>query len=161
MEKLTEEQIWEIIDGEASPEITKIHAVLLEKDEAYRLEFESCYVLQKQLLNLDLEVPSMRFTENILDNVLPKTQLKQDKTPFYFVLTMGVLSLVSFTSFLFAGDSPAQNIFSINTEGVISFISNPMVISIFWTVNALLFFIILDKKIFKPFYQKRLKRVSQ
>jgi hypothetical protein len=161
MKKLTEEQIWEIIDGEASPEIMEKHEALLQQDEAYRLEFETCNCLQKQLLQLDLEVPSMRFTENVLDHVLPQTELKPDRTPLYFILSIGSIALIGLTVFTFNSKHTAQSTLPINTEPafieVTSILSNPLIMSTFLIVNALLFFIILDKKVFKPYFQKRLK----
>lgn len=161
MEKVTEEQIWEIIDGEASPEILAKHETLLKQDDAYRLEFETCSALQNQLLQLDLEVPSMRFSENVLDNVLPKTELKLDRTPLYFILTIGSLAFVGSIIAVFYSNTSYLNNLPINTEGVASILSNPLILNTFWIVNILLFFIILDKKVFKPFFQKRLKKVNE
>lgn len=161
MEKITEEQIWEIIDGEASPQILAKHEILLKQDDAYRLEFESCSVLQNQLLQLDLEVPSMRFSENVLDNVLPKTELKPDRTPLYFIFSIGSLALVGSIFAIFYSNTSSQNNLPINTEGVASILSNPLILNTFWIVNVLLFFIILDKKVFKPYFQKRLKKVNE
>ena len=162
MEKVTEEQIWEIIDGEASPEILAKHAILLEQDDAYRLKFESHLAFQNQLLHLDLEMPSMRFGENVLDHVLPKSEVKKDRNPLYFVLSMGFLTLSSLILFLCVSDNSSQSVLPQNTEGsMIAFMSNPMVFNILLITNAFLFFIILDKKIFKPYFQKRLKSVSQ
>jgi hypothetical protein len=162
MTKVTEEQIWEIIDGEASPEILAKHAILLKQDDAYRLEFERCSALQSQLLQLDLEMPSMRFGENVLDNVLPKTESKPDRNPLYFVLLMSFLTLSSLILFLFTSDNSNQSILPRNTEGVvITFLSNPFILNILLIINVLLFFIILDKKIFKPYFQKRLRSVNQ
>jgi hypothetical protein len=162
MTKVTEEQIWEIIDGEASPDILAKHEILLKQDDAYRLEFERFAALQNQLLQLDLEMPSMRFGENVLDHVLPQSDMKKDRNPFYFVLAMSFLILSSLILFLLVGDNSKQHNLPQNTEGtLIAFMSNPMVFNILLITNAFLFFIILDKKIFKPYLQKRLKSVNQ
>jgi hypothetical protein len=162
MQKVTEEQMWEIIDGEASPEILARHEALLKEDDAYRLEFESCNALQNQLLQLDLEIPSMRFGENVLDNVLPKTELKPDRNALYFVLLMSFLTLSSLLLFLFTSDHSKQGVLPQNTEGVVvDFLSNPFIFNILLITNVLLFFIILDKEVFKPYFQKRLKSVNQ
>jgi hypothetical protein len=161
MAKVTEEQMWEIIDGEASPEILEMHEILLKEDDAYRLEFEGCSALQNQLLQLDLEMPSMRFGENVLDEVLPKTQLKPDRTPLYFILSIGSIAFVGFIITAFYGDALPQENVPVNTEGVASVFSNSLIINTLWIVNVLLFFIVLDKKVFKPLFQKRLKKVNE
>ena len=74
MKPLTEEQIWEVIDGVASPDILLQHEQLLQTNKDYKTHFEQFTALQAQLLTLELEVPSMRFTQNVLDNVLPLTK---------------------------------------------------------------------------------------
>ena len=157
MKKLTEEQIWEIIDGDASPELIKIHEALLKENDAYCSEFNECLSLEKQLVKLDLEMPSMRFAENVLDKVLPQTVVKTDRTPLYFLIFTASIAVIGFIIMTMGGNDNAANNLFVNTEGATSILSNPVITSSFWIVNALLFFIILDKKVFKPFFQKRLK----
>jgi hypothetical protein len=44
----------------------------------------------------------------------------------------------------------------INTEGLASWMTNPTLLNIFLIVNLLLFFVVLDKYVLKPYFQKRL-----
>jgi hypothetical protein len=158
MTSLTEEQIWEVIDGVASSETLIQHEKLLKEDSAYKKHFEQFASLQEQLLSLDLEVPSMRFTQNVLDNVLPLTQgaYKKDRAPFLFLVAMGFLLLTTMF-FIFSGSGSMGSNFVVNTEGFVSFLSNPFVFNIFILLNIVLAFVILDKKVFKPYFSSKMK----
>ena len=158
MKSLTEEQIWDVIDGAASPEILEQHKKLVLNDVAYKATFEQCASLQHQLLKLDLETPSMRFTENVLDNVLPLTHRaqKNDRAPFLFLIAMGILSLLTTLFLAQSGTTPSNN-FDINTEGVVSMLSNPVLINGFILLNIVLFFVIVDRKVLKPYFSNRMK----
>ena len=152
MKPLTEEQIWEVIDGMASPDILLQHEQLLQIDAAYKTHFEQYTTLQSQLLSLDLEVPSMRFTQNVLDNVLPLTKgaYKKDRAPFFFLLAMGALAAVS-SLILGLGNFNLP----FNTEGVVTNLSNPIFMNIFILLSAALLFIIVDKKVLKPYFYSK------
>lgn len=158
MKALTEEQIWEVIDGLASSEIVLEHEKMLLTDSAYKKHFEQYATLQEQLMSLDLEVPSMRFTQNVLDNVLPLTKgaYKKNRAPFFFLIAMGILSVMSMLLLLQGGGSLGDNLL-INMEGVISSFSNPLVMNIFILLNVVLAFVILDKKVFKPYFSSKMK----
>lgn len=155
MEKLTEEQMWDIIDGLASPEILAQHELLMKEDAEYNLTFSKCAVLQQQLLKLDLEQPSMRFTQNVLDCVLPKvkTEVKPDRAPMFFLVAMLVLSVFMIVMIF---KLPASSASGVPTEGVFSIFSNTIFTNIFLVINLFLVFIILDKKILRPYFQKKL-----
>jgi hypothetical protein len=158
MKSLSEEQIWEIIDGMASPETLMQHKQLLQHDPVYKKHFEQFTTLQAQLMSLDLEVPSMRFTQNVLDNVLPLTQgaYKKDRAPLFFLGAMGVLLSGAIYFLLASGDSSGTSLV-LNTEGVVSMFSNGMVLNIFILLNLVLAFIFLDKKVFQPFFSSKMK----
>ncbi len=158
MERLSEEQMWEVIDGLASPEILQQHNQLLLTDKEYKAEFQQYNFLEQHLLKLDLEVPSMRFTENVIDNALQikKLDTKKDKSPAIYLAAMVVLSallvkLFSAVSAPNGGSNPVEN------EGFLSLLVNPFLINGFIVVNVILFFVLLDKKIAKPFFEKKLK----
>ena len=115
--------------------------------------------MDEQLLKLDLEMPSMRFTENVLDNVLSlkKATPRADKTPLFFMLFMGALSAIVMWLIFSTPTAPTTSALTVNTEGVTSILSNPMWAYGFLIFNIILFFVILDKKVLKPYFDKRLK----
>ena len=159
MKHLSEEQIWEIIDGIAEPEVLVLHEKLMLEDESYQKEFQKSAFLQTQLLKLDLDMPSMRFTENVMGKVLPqpKTQASADRSPYFFITIMVILGAIT-VSLMNISDSAASQ--GVNTEGVTSALFNPLFLNIFLLTNTVLFFVILDKKILKPYFLKRLSKQS-
>ena len=159
MKKISEEEMWEVIDGLATPDIMQQHEKLMLESPEYKAEFQKYAFMDEQLLKLDLEVPSMRFTENVLDNVLSikKATPRADKTPLIFMILMGALSVLVMWMFFSVTTAPATPTITVNTEGVTSILSNPMWAYGFLIFNIILFFVILDKKVLKPYFDKRLK----
>ena len=108
MAALTEEHIWDILDGEASPEMIVQHEAQLLDDDEYRTAFVQCVQLHRQLLSLPLESPSMRFTENLLERLTPERQIapKKDRLPWIFLSIFSMIS-VFFAAFMFLmGNKP-------------------------------------------------------
>jgi hypothetical protein len=153
MKPLTEEQIWEVIDGMASPEVLLQHKQLMQTDAAYKIHFEQYTTLQAQLLTLDLDVPSMRFTQNVLDNVLPLTKgaYKKDRAPFFFLIAMVVMAVIS-SLILGLGNFNLP----VNTEGVVTNLSNPIFMNVFILLATVLLFLIVDKKVLKPYFSSKI-----
>ena len=160
MTPLTEEHIWEILDGEASPEMIVQHQAQLLADETYRTAFVQCEQLHSQMLNLPLESPSMRFTENLMERLAPerRTALKKDRLPAIFLTFFSVLSVL-LTILVFATGNAASptTATGLTTEGVVSMLSNPLFVQSFMLLNLVLFFAVLDKKVLKPYFDNRVK----
>jgi hypothetical protein len=157
MTPLTEEHIWEILDGEASTEMRTQHEAQLSADESYRTTFVQCEQLHRQLLQLPLELPSMRFTTNLMERLAPEQQRvrKTDRLPLIFFTIFSILSGF-FAILVFSTNknatTPQQGL---TTDGVISYLSNPLFMQSFMLLNMLLFFIVLDKKVLKPYFENR------
>jgi hypothetical protein len=158
MKPLTEEQIWDILDGLAEPEIIEQHAVLMKENAEYRVIFNQHALLQEQLLKLDLEQPSMRFTQNIMGKVMPKvqTEVKQDRAPIYFLGGMFIMAMILIGLIFRIPSAPTTSELPINTEGVASLMTNSTLLNSFLIINLLLFFVVLDKYVLKPYFQKKL-----
>lgn len=158
MERLSEEQMWEVIDGLASPEILERHEQLMLHDSEYQSEFQQYAFLDAHLHKLDLEVPSMRFTENVIDKALniQKKNTQRDWIPAIYLSAMVVLTFIVLKIFSLSLSENAPS-WTPNTEGVVSWLSNPYLLYIFLIVNVFLILGLLDKKILKPYFDKKLK----
>jgi hypothetical protein len=163
---MTEEQIWDILDGNALPEVQKEHAQLLKTDAEYRVHFNTYSTLHNQLCHLELDAPSMRFEQNLMERLQPavKQQRSKDRLPAYFFAFMSILVALVFALMPNTSTPSAEPVLpilsvfdAISTEGVISWLSNPAFFYSFILVNVILFFVVLDKKVFKPFFEKRIK----
>lgn len=160
---MTEEQIWDILDGNALPEVQKEHEQKLQIDAEYRAHFATFSSLHDQLCNLELDAPSMRFEQNLMERLQPSVQTRRanDRVPLYFLGVMSVLSAI-LVGVMAKSSTPATDpvlpaLETPNTEGVISWLSNPVLFYGFILLNIILFFIVLDKRVFKPYFEKRLK----
>ena len=161
--KMTEEQIWDILDGNALPEVQQEHAHLLVTDAEYRAHFATFSTLHDQLCNLELDAPSMRFEQNLMERLQPSVQTRRanDRIPLYFLGVMSVLSAI-LIGVMAKSSTPSTEpllptLDTPNTEGVISWLSNPALFYGFILLNVILFFVVLDKRVFKPFFEKRIK----
>jgi anti-sigma factor RsiW len=163
MNHLTEEQIWDILDGNALPEVQKEHAQLLQTDAAYRAHFETYSSLHDQLCNLELDAPSMRFEQNLMERLQPSVKMQRSKSrlPLVFTVFMSVFAIIAVALIPNSNTPlavPTPDILKqIDTEGALSWLSNPIFIYGFILFNLVLFFTVLDKKVFKPFFEKRMK----
>ncbi len=156
MTALTEEHIWEILDGEASPEMLVQHEAQLLTDETYRTAYVQCEQLHGQLLNLSLESPSMRFTENLMERLAPEKRLapKKDRLPVIFMTIFSILGGLLAVLLVLTGNTASTGQ-GLTTEGVIKTLSNPLFIQGFMILNIVLIFAVLDKKVLKPYFDNR------
>jgi hypothetical protein len=158
MAPLTEEHIWDILDGEAGSEMHAQHEAQLLADESYRTTFVQCEQLHRQLLNLPLESPSMRFNENLMERLAPerRTAPKSDRLPLIFGVVFTILSvLLGILIFSQSNLTAVPTEKGLTTDGVVSMLSNPLFVQVFMLINIVLFFVILDKKILKPYFENR------
>lgn len=161
MKPLTEEQMWDIIDDVASPEIKAQHEALLQNDNAYKSTFDTLMLLQTQLLQLDLEQPSMRFTQNVIEKVAApkKATIKPDKAfPLLIIFLLGLCIVTILWVLIFNGNTSTQPIaFLPNlslSEKLSTILSSPLVMPIFVVINAGLALMAVDKWILKNYFQK-------
>jgi hypothetical protein len=156
---LTEEHIWDILDGEASSDMCAQHEAQLLADDSYRTTFVQCEQLHRQLLNLPLESPSMRFTENLIERLAPekRTAPKTDRLPLVFLTVFTVFSSLLAGLIFSKGNLPAAAEKALNTEGVISTLSNPLFVQTFVLLNIVLILAVMDRKVLRPYFDNRAK----
>ena len=160
MNQLQEEKIWEVLDGNADNSTLKQHTKWLKTNADYRLTFEQCERLHKNLLALPLESPSLRFTQNIMDTIMPqlKTAPVTDRRPLIFLAVVAILSAILIALFPSSSAPIAATNgldLSVNTEGVVSAMSSPMLFLTFILLNVILLLIILDRRVLRPYFEKR------
>ena len=88
---MSEEQIWDILDGNAPPEVQQKHTLMLVTDADYRVHFATFSSLHNQLSYLELDAPSMRFEQNLMEHLQPTlvVQHRKDRTLAIFGAIMG------------------------------------------------------------------------
>jgi ABC-type multidrug transport system permease subunit len=100
-----EMQIWDYMDGLATPGEKQRISELIEQDEAWREKFQQLQALQTTLLqNLELDQPSMRFTKNIMEaitatSITPATAKYINKSIIRSIAAFFIITITAFTGY--------------------------------------------------------------
>ena len=163
---ITNDEILEIIDAAASPELINRHRTQLQTDADYRRRFQFFESLESALDDLPLESPSLRFTENILEKLKPAIQ-KMRPFPRWFLFMVGALcgvaiivALVSPASAVSADATP-QAVQSVLTQGArlwqiyLSAFSSRWSFYLLGLTASAALLLAFDQKLLQPYFRQR------
>lgn len=161
---LTDEQIFDILDGNAGAEVLQKHAHLLASSVVYQQYFNELATIHFDLTDMPVEKPSANFTANVL------AALPSEKPVFVFmkkkswstrwtygffgtiisVLVMAILTVIFY--------QPSTQITVVQTDQVFE-LFNGFMTSYFTQVAILLNLIamlaLFDRKVLKPYFKQR------
>lgn len=165
MKMLTDEQIFDILDGCASKEILTQHQNLLSKSAEYKTSFEDLEAVHFDLVALPIEKPSAQFTENLLANIAyapvkKKSWSSQLTWIFFALMSVFFVATISITLFYFSNSNSAIEIPRINHLEVVNTFSTDMLVKIFLLGNLIVLLAIFDKKVLKPYFLNKKMRLS-
>jgi hypothetical protein len=150
-----EEKLWEYIDGLSTEEEKASINRLLHSDPEWKLKYNELVELNRILSISDLEQPSMRFAQNVMEeiakqHIAPATKTYINKKIIYgiggFLLTMLLGLIVYFIASLqlqqgSASSSFSEEIGSLNWSGLL----NSTYTNIFLLVTLVLGLMLLDR----------------
>lgn len=153
---ITDEEIFEIIDGIASENLLAKHTSLFEISQEYRNRFEEILKIETILSTLKIESPSLDFTSKVMGKFAVAQSLvcakNLIKIPFYF---LGFLIFIVAIISIFVLKS-TQNVDSNYDIGIgFNFANNLILKQTLLIVNGIIFLLILDKLIIKKYFQSR------
>lgn len=162
---LTDDQIFDILDGCASKEIFAQHQNLLSESTEYKTYFEELEAVHFDLIALPIEKPSAQFTENLLANVVyvpVKRKSWSSQLTWMFLALMSVLFVgtISLTLFYFSNSNSVIEIPRVNNLEVINNFSIDMLVKVILLVNLIVLLVIFDKKVLKPYFLNKKMRLS-
>ncbi|MDP9076671.1 MAG: hypothetical protein M3O71_04545 [Bacteroidota bacterium] len=64
-----EEQLWNYIDGNCTPDEQSAIVKLIASDEAYRLKYQELLALNNEFSAIELDEPPMAFTYNVIEAI--------------------------------------------------------------------------------------------
>ncbi|MBA4852443.1 hypothetical protein [Emticicia sp. BO119] len=161
---LTDEQIFDILDGVADAEVLQQHIHLLADSVSYQQYFNELATIHFELAEMPLEKPSLNFTANVLEMlsneepafVLAKKKAWSAKWTYGFIGTMLVVLLTTILVAIFY--QPTVVITVEQPNEVLEFI-NGFMTSYFTQIAILLNLIILlvlfDRKVLQPYFKHR------
>lgn len=165
MKMLTDEQIFDILDGCATKETLAQHQNLLSKSAEYKAYFEDLEAVHFDLIALPIEQPSSQFTENLLANIAyvpvkKKSWSSQLTWIFFALMSVFFVATISITLFYFSNSNSAIEIPRVNHLEVVNTFSTDMLVKIFLLGNLIALLAIFDKKVLKPYFLNKKMRLS-
>ncbi len=149
MKYLSDEQIFDILDGFAEVEIQQKHRDLLQNSIEYRQYFDEIQALHLQLSDLTIEQPSAEFTKNVIGQVAFK---KANNWSLKWILGLGISMIgliIMIIAFSFNTTLPSEYQFITNL------FLNQYFLNIILLVNGISLLLLFDKKILKPYFERR------
>jgi hypothetical protein len=158
MDKEMEKLIWEYIDGQCDANGKAIISKHLSEDPVWQSKYIELMNIHELLQKEDLEMPSMRFTKNIMEeiahfHVAPATKNYINKNVIrgfmaFFLVMIGGLFLYFLGQIHWNGTSTDNLIpaYSLNANKVNwGFLLNNTYVNIFIGINIILGLILVDK----------------
>lgn len=159
MKLLTNDEIFDLLDGVAPAEIRQRHQQLMALDENYRQYFNELRELHEGLAVLPLESPSLAFENKLLtkwknDQSSYKIPVLLQILPFLFA---GLLALVLVGTFVFWRLQPTNNSGAGNGfEDLLNRIDLKMIQRLLLSINSLLLLLIFER-ILKKRWKRQLE----
>jgi len=165
MKMLTEEQIFDILDGCTTKEILTQHRNLLSKSAEYKTYFEDLEAIHLDLLALPIEKPSAQFTEILLANIdyaplKNKSWSSQLTWIILAIMSVFFVATISLSLFYFSNSNSAIEIPKVNNLNVINTFSTEILVKVLILVNLIVLLAIFDKKVLKPYFLNKKMQLS-
>lgn len=165
MKMLTNEHIFDILDGCATKGILSQHRNLLSVSAEYKTYFEDLEAIHLDLLALPIENPSAQFTEILLAHidyapVNKKSWSSQLTWIFFGIMSVFFVATISLALFYFSNSNSAIEIPKVNNLNIINTYSTDLLVKIFLVGNLIVLLAILDKIVLKPFFLNKKMRLS-
>ncbi len=155
---MKDEDIFDILDGIASEETIFLHKKLLSESADYQLLFKEYAHTHALLKDTAVEKTAFNFTDKLMD----KWELSQEvvivrqpsKLPFYFLIGMSIMVILLIISAL---PMITQSSVQIDLSKPLSIIEDKLFTRFFLVINALVALFFIDKRIFKPYFERRIR----
>ena len=161
---LTDEQIFDILDGCADAEVLQQHTYLLANSGIYQQYFKELESIHLDLAQMPLEHTSVSFTENVLaatpvakpKAISVKKKVWSSKLPYIFFGIMVAILMVSFIIAIFYQPTSA----TVQQEPNIMVKELSDLFSKYFTqvgilLNLIVMLALFDKKILRPYFKQR------
>ncbi len=164
---LTDEQIFDILDGIVTVEIQQQHRYLLGNSPEYKVYFQEIEALHSDLAGMIIEQPSAQFTENILANIQWKTAPVKKKTwsSRLAYIFAGVMASIFIATIIFtllylpttkgALEAPTNHWLEMTN----TFLTDTFV-KVAILANLVVLLVIFDRRVLKPYFSQRKMRLG-
>jgi competence protein ComGC len=154
---MKDEDIFNILDGIASEETIRQHHKKLSESADYQILFKEYAHTHALLADTAVEKTTFNFTDKLMD----KWELSQEmvmvrqssKLPIYFLIGMSILVVLLIISVLPMMTAPS---IQIDLSKPLSILQDKLFTRFFLVINALVALFFIDKKILKPYFERRI-----
>ena len=165
MKMLTNEHIFDILDGCATKEILSQHRNLLSVSAEYKTYFEDLEAIHLDLLALPIENPSAQFTEILLAHIAyaplkNKSWSSQLTWIILAIMSVFFVGTISLALFYFSNSNSTIEIPKVNNLNIINTFLTEILVKVLILVNLIVLLAIFDKKVLKPFFLNKKLRLS-
>jgi magnesium-transporting ATPase (P-type) len=163
-----EERLWEYIDGTCNEEEKTFIGQLIATNMEWRAKYHELLDVHQLMGNLELDQPSMRFTQNVMEDIgkhhiAPAAQSYINKKVIWGIFTFFMLTIVGFLIYGFGqvdwSSGNGDSRFAIDLSKVdMSVFFNNTYTNAFMMVNVILGLVLLDMYLSKKKKQLRDKQ---
>lgn len=153
--KMTEEKLWDYIDGNVTSDEKSFIDHLIESDHAWKTKYSELLELNSLIIKTDLEAPSLRFTKNVMEEIgrlqiAPATKSYINKKIVWGISFFFIALFISFLVYGFGqmdftttGNSESTINQTLNKIDLSKFFNNTLV-NVFMMINVVLALVLLD-----------------
>jgi anti-sigma factor RsiW len=164
MKHLTDEELFQLIDGEVSAEGKEAYQAHLVACEACQSLYKELNAISAYLSEAPLDMPSANFTNQLLDkwalSAAPLTYRKINNLNF-LLLAIGLTLFTIVGSLWLAGQVSFPAIIGnsavapVDLTYMSSFFQQPWIETLLLVVNGILALLLLDKLVLQPFFSRK------
>lgn len=149
-----EKQLWDYIDGLSSGEERTSIEKLLQSNSEWKDKYQELLQIQRLLQSSELELPSMRFTKNVMEeiakfHIAPAAKNYINKR---IIWGIGSFFITVLLAFLIYGFAQMDWNFEDNSKPIVDFskfnygrIFNSNLVNVFMMINVVLGLVLLDR----------------
>ena len=153
---MKDEDIFDILDGIASEETIRLHKKMLTENADYQALFQEYAHTHALLIDVSMEKTAFNFTNKLIDKweLSQETvvQRKSSKLPIYFLIGMSILVVLLI---ILALPMIKASTIHIDLSKPLSILQDKLLTRFFLVINALVALFFIDRRILKPYFQKR------
>ena len=154
---MKDEDIFDILDGIASEEIIHQHHKMLTESADYQVLFSEYAHTHALLMDTSMEKTAFNFTDKLIDRWEVSQEVvairQTSKLPIYFLIGGAIAMVILIVLTL---PTISQSNIQIDLSKPLRMLQDKVVVRSVLIVNALLALFLIDKKILKPYFQRRM-----
>lgn len=151
MQRLTDDELFEVLDGTAAEETAQRHRYWLNTDTAYREYFTELTQLHDDLATLSFESPSLAF-ENKVIHQWATVQARRHRPalikwmPFLFV---GIILAITLACVFIVGDAPSVDQTTVQLQRLVLPLNATVLQQVLVPLNAVLLLLLIERTLRK------------